>query len=227
MRPFSSREKVCRVQPSLSAVSVTVQPSAASASRRLSPACAGLSIVGISPPPSGGSPRLRQRYLTQAANPMGLKCGAVPPSAVLRVGVVGCGAAGPKRRWRRRRPGTGDLDLPGSRPADRGRPDVGGDAGHASAATQERPEAGRLAPRGAGPAGGLRGRRLPRIAPATDADHRSARPFRRWLHHVEQGEILDGQQKDERTRARREGAGLRTVSDRRTGRRQGSRGDGK
>ena len=50
VRPFSSREKVCRVQPSFSAASVTVQPSAASASRRLSPGCAGSYIVGTVPP---------------------------------------------------------------------------------------------------------------------------------------------------------------------------------
>jgi len=38
-----------------------------------------------------------------------------------------------------------------------GRSELGGDAGHAPSAAPERPEAGRLAPRGADPGGGLRG----------------------------------------------------------------------
>ena len=50
VRPFSSREKVCRVQPSFSAASVTVHPSAANASWRLSPGCAGSRIVAIGEP---------------------------------------------------------------------------------------------------------------------------------------------------------------------------------
>ena len=75
-----------------------------------------------------------------------LRGGAVPSGALLCAGAVGRGAVGPKRRWQRRGPGSadrkGDLDLPGARSPDRSRPDVGGNAGHAAAAAQERPEAG-------------------------------------------------------------------------------------
>ena len=73
-------------------------------------------------------------------------------------GVARRRAAGPECRWQRQREPQGDLDLSGARPANRGRPDMGGDPGHAPAAAQERPEAGRLAPRAADPAGGIRGR---------------------------------------------------------------------
>ena len=96
--------------------------------------------------------------LERSRNWVGFEAAPFRQALYLRVGAARCGTAGAKCRLHRRRRGEGDLDLSGSRPANRGRPDLGGDAGHASTAAQERPEAGRLAPGGADPAGGLRGR---------------------------------------------------------------------
>ena len=107
-----------------------------------------------------------------------IRGGTVPRYVVLRAGAARCGAAGAKRRRRRERP-LGDLDLPGSRPAGGRGPELGGDAGHAPSAAPERPEAGRLAPGGADPAGGLRGcgrARRRHGAPASGAAGRPAPP---------------------------------------------------